>query len=271
MAGRASKLYQPYDIKGHTALITGASSGIGEATALRLAEAGCKVILVARRADRLEALAKRMKEEFGNGDVHCVTMDVRDSAAVDALPTQLPAPFADVDILVNNAGLALGTAGAHEHDMDQVQVMLDTNVSALLRFTRAFAPQMVARDRGHIVNVSSIAGHEAYAGGAGYCASKSAVDAFTTAARHDLVGTRVRVTAVSPGAVETEFSVVRFGGDKSKADAVYEGIEPLTGPDIADNIMYSLTRPEHVQIADVICFATYQSSAKGLARVLKKN
>lgn len=195
-------------------------------------------------------------------------LDVQDLAAIEQLPAALPQEFKEVTTLVNNAGLALGTAPVHENDMQQAVIMMHTNVTALIAFTRAFTPGMVARNKGHVVNISSVAGHESYGGGSIYCATKHAVDAFTTAARHDLVGTNVRVTAISPGAVRTEFSVVRFGGDEAKADAVYAGIVPLNANDVADNVMYACTRPAHVQVADIVVYASYQCSAKGLARVL---
>mmetsp|Transcript_1571 Transcript_1571/g.2473 ORF Transcript_1571/g.2473 Transcript_1571/m.2473 type:complete len:266 (+) Transcript_1571:149-946(+) len=260
----SSALYPGADIKGHVALVTGASSGIGEACALRLAEAGVHLVLVARREDRLVALQRRLRT-YGV-EVHVVAMDVADVDDVARLPHVLPSRFAAVDILVNNAGLALGTAGADSIDMKDARTMMDVNVLGLMAFCRAFLPGMKARGRGHVVNLGSIAGHEAYVGGSIYCASKHAVDAFTTSARHDLVGTPIRVTAVSPGAVQTEFSVVRFRGDKAAADAVYKGFRPLSGADVADNVMYALTRPTHVQVCDMVVLASQQSSAKGIHR-----
>ena len=201
-------------------------------------------------------------------DVHTVVLDVRDLIAIAALPTTLPPEFRDIDILVNNAGLALGVDAADAVNMDDARTMLDTNILSVVACTRAFAPGMRARNKGHVVNMSSVAAHESYAGGGIYCATKHAVDALTVAARHDFVGTNIRVTAISPGAVKTEFSVVRFRGDGDKADAVYDGIDPLTGADVADNVLYAVTRPPHVQISEITVLATYQCSAKGLARVL---
>jgi 3-hydroxy acid dehydrogenase / malonic semialdehyde reductase len=265
-----SRPYKPYSIAGQTALITGASSGIGQACAWRLAAEGCKLILLARRFDRLQLLEAAIRKEY-DVPVHIVQLDVREYDAVAVLPDALPDGFKEVDILVNNAGLALGVDPVDALSMDEAQTMIDSNVTSVVAFTRAFVPGMRARDRGHIINMSSIAAHESYGGGSVYCATKHALDALTNAARHDLVGTRVRVTAISPGAVETEFSVVRFNGDQGKADAVYEGIEPLMADDIADNVAYAVTRPPHVQVAEILVFATYQASAKGLARVLKKD
>lgn len=195
-------------------------------------------------------------------------MDVRDTAGVAALPSALPADFSQVDILVNNAGLALGVDPADALDMNDAITMIECNVTAVVAFTRIFGAAMRERNAGHIINISSIAGKEYYAGGSVYCATKHAVEALTGGARHDFIGTNVRVTGIAPGAVKTEFSVVRFKGDGEKADAVYHGIEPLTAADIADNVLYAATRPPHVQIADITTFATYQASAKGLARVL---
>ena len=178
----------------------------------------------------------------------------------------MPAEFASVDILVNNAGVALGTPPAHENPIEDVQTMLQTNVSSVMAFVSTFAPDMVARDSGHIVNISSIAGHESYPGGSVYCATKHAIDAYTTAMRHDLVGKNIRVTAISPGAVRTEFTLVRFGQDAQREDTFYKGFTPLNAHDIADQIMYAVTRPGHVQIGDIITYATKQSSAKSIAK-----
>jgi 3-hydroxy acid dehydrogenase/malonic semialdehyde reductase len=242
------------------------SSGIGEAVAWRLAAEGAALVLIARRAERLATL--RAELEADGARVHVVALDVCDGAAVAALPAALPPAFADVSILVNNAGLALGTATCDALEPADAAAMISTNVQAVVNFTRAFVPAMRARDAGHVVNVSSVAAHEAYAGGSVYCATKAAVDALTKAARHDLLATKVRVSAVSPGAVETEFSVVRFGGDRAAAAAVYAGMVPLTAADVAEDVAYILTRPAHVQIAEVVSFATYQSGAKAIARPL---
>lgn len=197
-------------------------------------------------------------------------MDVRDTPAVLALPANLPEEFSQVDILVNNAGLALGVDPADDVNIEDARTMLDCNVMAVIAFTKAFSAPMRERNAGHIINISSVAGKESYSGGSVYCATKHAVEAMTIAARHDFVGTNIRVSSIAPGAVKTEFSVVRFKGDDSKADAVYEGIHPLTAADIADNVMYAATRPPHVQIADILTFASYQCSAKGIARVLQE-
>eukprot|EP00887_Chlorella_sp_A99_P006395 scaffold3.g6395.t1 len=269
---QASSLYAPYSIAGQVALITGASSGIGEAIAWRFAEAGCRLVLLARRADRLEALAAALRKRYGAA-VHEVALDVRAIERLAGLPEELPPEFRDVDILVNNAGLALGVAPVQENDLEDLRCMVDTNFSSVVALTRAFTPGecMIARKRGHVIIMSSIAGQEAYSGGSMYCATKHAVRAFADAARHDLVGTAVRVTTISPGAVKTEFSSVRFKvgggeqGDQDKADAVYEGFDSLQAADIADNAIYAATRPPHV--CDITVFATNQCSAKGLARV----
>ncbi|KAG2444847.1 hypothetical protein HXX76_001588 [Chlamydomonas incerta] len=247
-------------------MITGASSGFGEAMAWRFAEAGCKLVILARRQDRLESLRDQLIFTY-HVPVHTIILDVRNLAEVDLLPGQLPAEFAEVDILVNNAGLALGTASVSENSIDDAVTMIETNVTSVIAMTKAFVRGMMERNRGHIVNISSIAASESYGGGSVYCATKHALAAFTTAARHDLVGTAIRVTSISPGAAQTEFSLVRFKGDQEAADAVYRGFDPLTAEDIADNVLYACTRPEHVQIADILVLATNQASAKGIARV----
>jgi len=253
-----SALYPAADISRLRALVTGASAGIGEAIAWRFAEAGCAVVLCARRQDRLTSLKQKIQAKYPSAEVDTVVVDVRDTAAVLALPQKV----GPIDILVNNAGLALGVAPADKNDPEQARQMIETNVLAPVVFVSAFAPAMVKRNRGHIVNISSVAGHESYGGGSVYAATKFAVNGFTIAARHDLVGTPVRVTAISPGLVETEFSIVRFKGDTEKAGKVYAGLTPLIAPDIADQVLYACTRPSHVQIADIISYPTKQAHAK---------
>lgn len=261
-------LYAPQDIAGQCCLITGASAGIGEACAWRFAEQKAKLILMSRRLERLDKLKDELIAAFPDlPEVVTLAFDVQDITAIADLPSKLPETHQAVDILVNNAGLALGTEPADNNDMSSVMQMLNTNVAAVIAFSRAFLPGMKSRGKGHLINIGSIAGHEAYAGGSVYCATKHAVDAFTTAARHDLMATPIRVTAISPGMVNTEFSTVRFGGDKSVADKVYQDIEPLVAADIADNVIYAATRPKHVQIADMVVLATNQAAAKSVARV----
>lgn len=261
-------LYTPLDIAGQVVLITGASAGIGEACCWRFAEAGCKLVLLSRRQERLDKLKADLLQAFPDmPEVCCVAFDVQEIDKIADLPSTLPPSHQEVDILVNNAGLALGTASADTNNMSEVMQMLNTNVAGVIAFSRAFLPGMKTRGRGHLINIGSIAGHESYQGGSVYCATKHAVDAFTTAARHDLMGTPIRVTAISPGMVNTEFSTVRFGGDKAAADKVYADIEPLVAADIADNVIYSATRPKHVQVADLVVLATNQAAAKSVARV----
>jgi len=260
----SSELYKPCNIRGQVALVTGASSGIGEAIAWRLAEAGASLVLTARRLDRLQKLKQDIEVKF-SVPVHVERLDIRDLEAIKSLPGSLPSEFQSVDILINNAGLALGVDKAHEANLEDHITMIETNVTGLMAMTRQLVPGMVERKRGHVVNMSSVAGVEAYPGGSGYNASKFAVNGYSTALRHDLAGTPIRVTTISPGAVQTEFSLVRLG-DKAKADAVYDGFEPLTAADIADNTIYALTRPEHVQIADILVYATKQSGAKAISK-----
>lgn len=242
-------------------LVTGASSGIGLACAEAFARAGARLLLAARRTDRLEALAARLP-----ADVHVVALDVRDRAAVDAAVAGLDPSWAAIDVLVNSAGLAAGFAPLPGGDPDDWDRMLDTNVKGLLAVTRAVVPGMVARGRGHVVNLGSIAGHETYPDGAVYCASKAAVDRITQGLRLDLLGTGVRVSTVDPGMVETEFSVVRFHGDADRADQVYTGMTPLTADDVAETIVWVADRPAHVQVAEVILLPTDQASATRVAR-----
>ncbi|MDP9405407.1 MAG: SDR family NAD(P)-dependent oxidoreductase, partial [Actinomycetota bacterium] len=242
-------------------VVTGASSGIGRACAEAFAAAGARLVLCARREERLRDLADRLPTE-----VHPVAVDVRDRAAVDAAFASLPPAWRDVDVLVNNAGLAVGLAPLQDGNPADWDVTIDTNVKGLLYVTRAVVPAMVARGAGHVVNIGSIAGREAYPGGAVYCATKAAVDRITRALRMDLLGTGVRVSTVDPGLVETEFSVVRFSGDRERADAVYEGMTPLTPDDVAEAVVWVADRPPHVQVAEVVLLPTDQASATRVAR-----
>lgn len=244
-----------------TVFITGASSGIGEACARAFAAAGARLLLCARRAARLGALAATLDTE-----THTFTLDVRDRGAVQGALDALPEQWQAIDVLVNNAGLAAGLAPLHEGDPDDWDRMLDTNVRGLLNVTHAVVPGMVARGRGHVINIGSIAGHETYPGGAVYCASKAAVDRITTGLRMDLLGTGVRVSTVAPGMVETEFSVVRFHGDAERAAQVYAGTKPLTADDVAETIVWVADRPPHVQVAEVILLPTDQATATMVAR-----
>lgn len=239
-----------------TVLITGASSGIGQACARAFARAGARLVLCARRADRLDLLAQEVDTEATT-----IVLDVRDREAVSAALADVP-----TDVLVNNAGLASGLAPLHEDEPWRWDAMLDTNVTGLLNVTRAVVPGMVARGRGHVVNIGSIAGREVYPGGAVYCASKHAVDAITKGLRMDLLGTGVRVSTVDPGLVETEFSLVRFDGDAGRAAGPYEGLTPLTGDDVAEAVVWVADRPAHVQVAEVVILPTAQAAATRVAR-----
>ena len=242
-------------LKDKIVLITGASSGIGEACARAFAAEGCKLILAARRLDRLQNLAS----ELGVA-AHVVQLDVTNANAVQSAINNLPTEWQAIDILINNAGVAAGAAKLHENSIADMDKMIDANVKGLLYVTHAVLPGMVQRQRGHVVNLGSVAGYYAYANGAVYCASKAAVKSITEALKQDLLGTPVRVSAVSPGLVETEFSVVRFGGDAERAKKVYEGIVPMTGDDIAEMIVFVTTRPAHININDMIVMSAFQST-----------
>ncbi|UOG76927.1 SDR family NAD(P)-dependent oxidoreductase [Hymenobacter tibetensis] len=240
-----------------TAFITGASSGIGRATAVALSRAGFQLVVTGRRRERLEELA----HELAPVPVHILTFDVRDKEAVETAIAGLPTEFADVDVLINNAGNAHGLAPIQDGDPADWDAMLDGNVKGLLYVSRALLPTMTRRKTGYIVNIGSIAGHETYANGNVYCASKAAVAALSKGMRLDLLPHHIRVAEVNPGAVETEFSQVRFKGDNERASTVYQGFTPLRAEDIADLIQFMVTRPPHVNIAEVLILPAAQAAA----------
>ena len=217
-------------------------------------------MLAARRTDRLEALAAELREAHGT-ETLLLELDVRDAGVVSRVLEDLAPEWAALDVLVNNAGLSRGLDKVHEGHLFDWEEMIDTNVKGLLYVTRAVLPGMVKRGRGHVVNIGSIAGHEAYPGGAVYCATKAAVRTINTGLRLDLFGTPVRVTGIDPGAVETEFSVVRFRGDEERAAEVYEGYQPLTADDVADAVLWAATRPPHVNVDEILIKCTAQARA----------
>ncbi|MHC0063900.1 SDR family oxidoreductase [Nostoc sp. UIC 10890] len=241
-------------------LITGASSGIGTACARIFAGAGAKLILAARRLERLQQLADSLNKDFST-EIHLLQLDVRDRSAVEEAIATLPPAWSDIDILINNAGLSRGLDKLHEASFQDWEDMIDTNVKGLLYLSRYVVPGMVSRDRGHVVNLGSIAGHQTYPGGNVYCATKAAVRAISEGLKQDLLGTRVRVTSVDPGMVETEFSEVRFHGDTERANKVYQGVTPLTADDVADVIFFCVTRSPHVNINEVVLMPVDQASA----------
>lgn len=243
-----------------TVLITGATSGIGEACARKFAEGGYKLIITARRADKLNALKAELEAQ--GAEVQTLVFDVRDAAASKEAMQQVET----VDVLINNAGLALGLEKEYEGDLEDWNVMIDTNVKGLLTMTRLVVPGMVERNQGHVINIGSVAGDAAYAGGNVYCATKAAVKAITDGLRIDVAESAVRVTNIKPGLVETNFSNIRFHGDTERADNVYKGIKPLTGEDIADVAFYAASAPAHVQIAEVLVLATHQASGSVIHR-----
>lgn len=260
-------------IRGWCALVTGASSGIGAATAKALGlEAGCNLVLVARRRERLEALKDEILASISSSSsdpplrIHTATLDVRDPKAVSEFLETLPLEFKEIDILVNNAGLALGVDKVSDLKDEDVASMVETNCLALTRFTRLVTPGMVRRDRGHVVNIGSVAGSYHYGGGAAYCATKAFVLAFTNAARSDLVDSQVRVTLISPGAVKTEFGGVRYRGDEEAANKVYEGIDALSAEDCADAVVFSVTRPVNCQVGEITLWATRQATPQVYGR-----
>ncbi len=244
------------ELNNKIAFITGASSGIGEAITRKFSEAGARLILAARRIDRLQRLAAELKT-----DTHLIQLDVRNQPDVEKAVNDLPQNWQAVDILVNNAGLSRGLDKLYEGRLSDWEEMIDTNVKGLLYVSRAVIPGMVQRDRGHVINIGSIAGHQVYPAGNVYCATKHAVNAITQGMLLDLADTAVKVSTIDPGLAETEFSKVRFHGDSERADKVYRGFKPLRGEDIADAVFWVVSRPDHVQIAEMIIFPTAQRSA----------
>ncbi len=244
-------------LNGKTVLVTGAGAGIGEACARAFAAAGCRLVLIGRRVERLVALADGLQKEHGS-ESHLEGLDVRDRAAVTDFTARLPALGFDPDILVNNAGLSRGLDPLHEGEVDDWEEMIDTNLKGLLYVTRGILPRMVERNSGHIINLGSSAGHVVYPKGNVYNATKFAVRALTEGISLDLVGTQVRVSSVDPGLVETEFSEVRFRGDTRRAEAVYRGYTPLRAEDIADLVLYIANAPPHVNILQTVVYPTDQ-------------
>ena len=242
-----------------TVLITGASSGIGAACAYKFASQGARLILNARSTDKLESLAQELKDKY-NAECFVMPFDVCNRNAASAALEALPDEWKSIDILINNAGLAIGTDKEHEGNIEEWDTVIDTNIKALLSMTRFVVPGMVERGCGHIINIGSIAGDAAYPGGSVYCATKAAVKALSDGLRIDLVDTPLRVTNIKPGLVETNFSVVRFRGDKERAENVYKGIQPLTGDDIAEVAYFAASAPEHMQVAEILVMPTNQAT-----------
>lgn len=250
-----------FKLDGKTALVTGASSGIGRACARSLGEAGARVLLAARRRDRLDEVAAQMRAEHGGDSCMVIELDVRDRNAVERTVTGLRDQGVEaIDILVNNAGLAAGLSKVQEGSFDHWDRMVDTNVKGLLNVSRFVLPWMVERGAGHVVNIGSIAGRYVYPNGNVYCATKYAVRALNRGMRIDLHGTGIRVTTVDPGLLESEFSIVRFDGDADKAAKVYEGTSPLRPEDVADAVLWAVTRPQHVNVEELVLWPTKQSA-----------
>ncbi len=245
-------------------LITGATSGIGLGCARKFAENGDKVILTGRNEQRLTEIRKELTDQ--GAEVLTLAFDVRDREKARKYIDDLPEEWKQIDVLVNNAGLALGLEPEYEGNLDDWETMIDTNIKGLLLMTRLIVPGMVERNRGHIINIGSVAGDAAYAGGNVYCATKAAVKALTDGLRIDVANTAIRVTNLKPGLVKTNFSNIRFHGDTERASKLYTGIKPLTGDDIADVAVYAANAPEHVQIAEVLILATHQASGSVIVR-----
>ena len=252
-------------LHGKVVFVTGASSGIGRACSRAFAREGARLLIAARRLARLQELAAELEARHGT-QVHCVQLDVRDAALVARVLGSLPAAWREIDILLNNAGLSRGLAPLQEGSLEDWDEMLDTNVKGLLYVTRQVVPGMLERQRGHVINIGSIAGRDVYAKGGVYCASKFAVRALTQGLRLDLHGTPVRVSTVDPGLVQTEFSVVRFRGDAERARQIYENTRPLQPEDVADAVLFCATRPPHATVAELVLLASDQATATTVYR-----
>lgn len=251
-------------VQDNIVLITGASSGIGAACARVFAQAGAKLILAARRQERLDQLADELSLDASR--IHLLHLDVCDRSSVESALSTLPASWSSVDILINNAGLSRGLDKLHEGSFQDWEEMIDTNIKGLLYLTRFVVPRMVSRGRGHVVNIGSVAGHQTYPSGNVYCATKAAVRVLSEGLKQDLLGTPVRVSSVDPGLVETEFSQVRFRDDTERAKRVYQGLTPLTPGDVADVVLFCVTRPPHVNISEVLLMPTDQAGSMLLNR-----
>lgn len=243
-----------------TVLISGATSGIGESCARKFAREGYRLILCGRRSERLSVLKKEFEDHYGD-HFFVLSFDVRNNEEVVKAIASLPAEWKNIDVLVNNAGLALGLNPVQDGHLDHWETMIDTNVKGLLYLTKAVVVQMIERRSGHIINIGSIAGREAYANGNVYCASKAAVDSLTKGMRIDFLPYNIKVTQVAPGAVETEFSLVRFEGDATRATNVYKGYQPLSPDDVADAVYYVAALPPHVNVNDLLLMPTAQAAA----------
>jgi 3-hydroxy acid dehydrogenase / malonic semialdehyde reductase len=241
-------------------LITGATSGIGRSCAYVFAQNNHDLIITGRRKERLDEISNELKSKY-NINVHSLCFDIRDNESVKKAISSLPEEWKKVEILINNAGLAVGLSTLQDGDIDDWERMIDTNVKGLLYISRAVLPLLVSQNHGHVINIGSIAGKEVYPNGNVYCGTKHAVDAITKSMRMDLVKHGIRVTQVAPGAVETEFSLVRFKGDKQKAESIYNGFQPLSPDDIATVVYYTTTLPGHVNINDLVLMPTAQASA----------
>lgn len=252
-------------LKGKITFITGASSGIGKACAATFAKEKSKLILAARRIERVQTLAKRLESQFGV-KTKCVQLDVRDYEQIEKTINSLESNWQKIDILINNAGLSRGLDKIHEGKKDDWDEMIDTNIKGLAYITRHVLPLMVERKKGHVINIGSTAGHDVYPAGNVYAATKFAVKALSQSTRYDVLDKGIKVTSVDPGMVETEFSIVRFRGDKERAKKVYTGIEPLSPIDVAETVLFCATRPQNVNINQIILTPLFQASSTQVIR-----